>query len=73
MSVRILPALPLLLLLAACGYKGALYLPQPSDKNRFGIIQTGLEPGRPVHPDARQFIRSASEPAPQGSETHEQK
>lgn len=36
--------LPLLLLLAACGYKGDLYLPKQDDKNRFGVIQTGITP-----------------------------
>lgn len=29
--------------LAACGFKGDLYLPKENDKNQFGIIQTGLE------------------------------
>lgn len=30
------------LMLAACGYKGDLYLPKEGDKARFGVIQTGL-------------------------------
>ncbi|MCP2040960.1 putative small lipoprotein YifL [Neisseria sp. HSC-16F19] len=29
-------------LLAACGYKGDLYLPQKDDKAQFGPVQTGL-------------------------------
>lgn len=29
-------------LLAACGYKGDLYLPKAGDKARFGAVQTGL-------------------------------
>ncbi|WP_066079808.1 LPS translocon maturation chaperone LptM [Bergeriella denitrificans] len=30
------------LLLAACGFKGNLYLPKEDDKAKFGVIQTGL-------------------------------
>ena len=31
------------LALAACGYKGDLYLPKEGDKAQFGPLQTGLE------------------------------
>lgn len=31
------------LLLAACGYKGDLYLPKEGDQARFGPVQTGLQ------------------------------
>ncbi|MCP1660744.1 LPS translocon maturation chaperone LptM [Neisseria perflava] len=31
------------LLLAACGFKGDLYLPKEGDKAKFGVIQTGLQ------------------------------
>lgn len=31
------------LLLAACGYKGDLYLPKEDDKAKFGPVQTGLQ------------------------------
>ena len=45
--------LPLLLctalLLAACGYKGDLYLPKQDDKAQFGAVQTGLQ-FQPVQP-----------------------
>jgi len=52
-----MPKLPLALTLftltlAACGFKGDLYLPKENDKNKFGVIQTGID-----------FRRSASEPA----------
>ena len=52
-----MPKLPLALTLfalslAACGFKGDLYLPKENDKNKFGAIQTGID-----------FRRSASEPA----------
>ncbi|MDO4694721.1 MAG: lipoprotein [Eikenella sp.] len=30
-------------LLAACGYKGDLYLPKEGDQARFGPVQTGLQ------------------------------
>ncbi|MCS4533858.1 LPS translocon maturation chaperone LptM [Neisseria montereyensis] len=30
-------------LLAGCGYKNDLYLPEEGDKARFGVIQTGLQ------------------------------
>ena len=33
-------------LLAACGYKGNLYLPKEGDNQKFGPIQTGLEFGK---------------------------
>lgn len=32
-----------LFFLAACGYKGDLYLPKDNDKARFGVIQTGID------------------------------
>ena len=49
-----MPKLPLTLILftltlTACGFKGDLYLPK--EKNKFGIIQTGID-----------FRRDASEP-----------
>ena len=52
-----MPKLPLTLILftltlTACGFKGDLYLPKENDKNKFGVIQTGID-----------FRRSASEPA----------
>ena len=52
-----MPKLPLALTLfalslAACGFKGDLYLPKENDKNKFGVIQAGID-----------FRRSASEPA----------
>lgn len=34
-------------LLAACGYKGDLYLPRENDKARFGVIQTGIDLRQP--------------------------
>lgn len=35
--------LPLLFaVLAACGYKGDLYLPKEGDNNRFGVFQIGI-------------------------------
>ncbi|XXQ69093.1 LPS translocon maturation chaperone LptM [Neisseriaceae bacterium B1] len=34
-------------LLAACGYKGDLYLPKENDKARFGVIQTGIDFRKP--------------------------
>ena len=37
------PALAAALLLRACGYKGALYLPKESDRARFAPVQTGLQ------------------------------
>lgn len=40
-------ALCLLPFLAACGYKGDLYLPKENDKARFGVIQTGLDWRKP--------------------------
>lgn len=39
--------LSLMPFLAACGYKGDLYLPKEDDKARFGVIQTGLDWRRP--------------------------
>ena len=43
-----MPKLPLALTLfalslAACGFKGDLYLPKENDKNKFGVIQTGID------------------------------
>lgn len=35
--------------LAACGYKGDLYLPKQEDKARFGSVQTGLQ-FQPIQP-----------------------
>ena len=34
-------------LLAACGYKGDLYLPKENDKAQFGVIQTGIDFKKP--------------------------
>ncbi len=28
--------------LSACGFKGDLYLPKDDDKQKFGVIQTGI-------------------------------
>jgi len=56
---RILP-----LLLAACGYKGDLYLPREGDKNKFGPVQTGLsKPEFKKRPAIKQPEETASEPA----------
>ena len=41
-------ALAAFLLLAACGFKGDLYLPKENDKAGFGAVQTGLK--KPVRP-----------------------
>ena len=39
---KTLLVLTLLSTLAACGYKGNLYLPKPNDKARFGVVQTDI-------------------------------
>lgn len=44
------------LALAACGFKGDLYLPKPGDDNHFGPIQTGLEFGK-KQPEKQQEIQ----------------
>lgn len=33
--------------MAACGYKGDLYMPRDDDKARFGVIQTGIDFRKP--------------------------
>ena len=43
-------ALAAALALAACGYKGGLYLPKEQDKAGFGAVQTGLK--KPVRKNA---------------------
>lgn len=77
-----MPKLPLALTLftltlAACGFKGDLYLPQENDKNKFGVIQTGIDFRRdasePAAPAANpnDFIRTPSDPQPESTQ-HEQ-
>lgn len=77
-----MPKLPLALTLfalslAACGFKGDLYLPKENDKNKFGAIQTGIdfrrdasEPAAPAA-DPNDFIRTPSAPQPESTQ-HEQ-
>lgn len=77
-----MPKLPLALTLftltlAACGFKGDLYLPKENDKNKFGVIQTGIdfrrsasEPAAPAA-DPNDFIRTPSDPQPESTQ-HEQ-
>ena len=77
-----MPKLPLTLILftltlAACGFKGDLYLPKENDKNKFGVIQTGIDFRRsasePAAPAANpnDFIRTPSAPQPESTQ-HEQ-
>lgn len=77
-----MPKLPLALTLftlslAACGFKGDLYLPKENDKNKFGVIQTGIDFRRsasePAAPAANpnDFIRTPSAPQPESTQ-HEQ-
>ena len=77
-----MPKLPLALTLfalslAACGFKGDLYLPKANDKNKFGVIQTGIDFRRsasePAAPAANpnDFIRTPSAPQPESTQ-HEQ-
>lgn len=77
-----MPKLPLALILfalslAACGFKGDLYLPKENDKNKFGVIQTGIDFRRsasePAAPAANpnDFIRTPSAPQPESTQ-HEQ-
>ena len=77
-----MPNLPLALTLfalslAACGFKGDLYLPKENDKNKFGVIQTGIDFRRsasePAAPAANpnDFIRTPSAPQPESTQ-HEQ-
>ncbi len=77
-----MPKLPLALTLfalslAACGFKGDLYLPKENDKNKFGAIQTGIDFRRsasePAAPAANpnDFIRTPSAPQPESTQ-HEQ-
>ena len=77
-----MPKLPLALTLfalslAACGFKGDLYLAKENDKNKFGVIQTGIdfrrsasEPAAPAA-DPNDFIRTPSDPQPESTQ-HEQ-
>lgn len=77
-----MPKLPLALTLftlalTACGFKGDLYLPKENDKNKFGVIQTGIdfcrsasEPAAPAA-DPNDFIRTPSDPQPESTQ-HEQ-
>ena len=76
-----MPKLPLALTLfalslAACGFKGDLYLPKENDKNKFGIIQTGIdfrrdasEPTAPAA-DPNDFIRTPTQPESTQHEQH---
>ena len=77
-----MPKLPLTLILftltlTACGFKGDLYLPKENDKNKFGVIQTGIDFRRsasePAAPAANpnDFIRTPSAPQPESTQ-HEQ-
>ena len=77
-----MPKLPLALTLftlalTACDFKGELYLPKENDKNKFGVIQTGIdfrrsasEPAAPAA-DPNDFIRTPSDPQPESTQ-HEQ-
>lgn len=60
---KILPCLTLLFL-AACGFKGDLYLPKENDDARFGVIQTGIDFRKPAP-------KTASEPTPQETSQHD--
>lgn len=76
-----MPKLPLALTLftltlAACGFKGDLYLPKENDKNKFGAIQTGIdfrrdasEPAAPAA-DPNDFIRTPTQPESTQHEQH---
>jgi len=76
-----MPKLPLTLILftltlTACGFKGDLYLPKENDKNKFGIIQTGIdfrrdasEPAAPAA-DPNDFIRTSTQPESTQHEQH---
>ena len=62
--------------LAACGFKGDLYLPKENDKNKFGAIQTGIdfrrdasEPAAPAA-DPNDFIRTPTQPESTQHEQH---
>ena len=52
-------ALMLPLLLAACGYKGDLYLPREGDKNKTGLSKPEFK----KRPAIKQPEKTASEPA----------
>ena len=45
MKIPSLPVLAVILPLAACGFKGNLYMPKENDKAKFGPVQTGLDIG----------------------------
>lgn len=57
-------ALAAAVLLAACGYKGDLYLPKEGDKAKFGVIQTGLGISAPAAASEPQPAPSATLPTP---------
>ncbi len=50
-------------LLAACGYKGDLYLPEKGDPGHFGPVQTGLQ-FTPIAPMPNTTERPAPLPTP---------
>ncbi|MDK4681182.1 LPS translocon maturation chaperone LptM [Kingella negevensis] len=52
--------------LAACGFKGNLYLPKENDKNQFDVIQTGIDFRKP-----NTAPQTASQPATSESQNHE--
>ena len=76
-----MPKLPLALTLfalslAACGFKGDLCLPKENNKNKFGVIQTGIdfrrsasEPAAPAA-DPNDFIRTPTQPESTQHEQH---
>lgn len=53
-----------ILTVAACGFKGDLYLPKENDNARFGVIQTGIDFSRPTP-------RTASEPTSPSEKQHD--
>lgn len=54
MKTPVAAALVAFLMLAACGFKGDLYLPKENDKAGFGAVQTGLKKtARPAKTPAR--------------------
>ena len=76
-----MPKLPLALTLfalslAACGFKGDLYLPKENDKNKFGAIQTGIDFRRDASElaapaaDPNDFIRTPTQPESTQHEQH---
>lgn len=53
----------LLPLLAACGYKGDLYLPKENDDARFGVIQTGIDFRKPNKKSSEASAPAAQTPS----------